>query len=40
MAERDYDICAHGTIGNRAFTDYGKGVLAERWFLEPFSRDD
>ena len=40
MAERDYDICAHGTIGNRAFTDYGKGVLAERWFLEPFGRDD
>lgn len=40
MAERDYDICAHGMIGNRAFTDYGKGVLAERWFLEPFSRDD
>ena len=40
MAERDYDICAHGTIGNRAFTDYGKGVLAERWFLEPFSQDD
>ena len=40
MAERDYDICAHGTIGNRTFTDYGKGVLAERWFLEPFSRDD
>ena len=32
MAERDYDICAHGTIGNRTFTDYGKGVLAERWF--------
>ena len=40
MAERDYDIRAHGTIGNRAFTDYGRGVLAERWFLEPFSRDD
>ena len=40
MAERDYDICAHGTIRNHAFTDYGKGVLAERWFLEPFSRDD
>ena len=40
MAGRDYDICAHGTIGNRAFTDYGKGALAERWFLEPFGRDD
>ena len=40
MAERDYDLCAHGETGHRAFTDYGKGVLAERWFLEPFSRDD
>lgn len=35
MAERDYDICAHGTIGNRTFTDYGKGVLAERWSSSP-----
>ena len=39
MAERDYDICAHGTIGNRAFTDYGKGVLAERYFLSEFGKD-
>ena len=40
MNERDYDLCAHGMIGNRAFTDYGKGVLAERYFLEEFGRDD
>lgn len=40
MAERDYDICAHGTIGNRAFTDYGKGVLAERYFLSAFGEDN
>ena len=40
MAERDYDICAHGTIGNRAFTDYGKGVLAERYFLSEFGSDN
>ena len=39
MAERDYDICAHGTIGNRTFTDYGKGVLAERYFLSEFGKD-
>ena len=40
MAERDYDICAHGMIGNRAFTDYGKGVLAERYFLSEFGSDN
>ena len=40
MAGRDYDLCAHGEIGNRAFTDYGKGVLAERWFLDEFGQDN
>ena len=40
MAERDYDLCAHGKIGNRAFTDYGKGVLAERYFLSEFGGDN
>ena len=40
MAERDYDLCAHGEIGNRAFTDYGKGVLAERYFLIEFGGDN
>ena len=40
MAERDYDLCAHGETGNRAFTDYGKGVLAERYFLSEFGSDN
>lgn len=40
MAERDYDLCAHGMIGNRSFTDYGKGVLAERYFLSEFGSDN
>ena len=40
MAERDYDLCAHGATGHRAFTDYGKGVLAERYFLRAFGEDD
>lgn len=40
MAERDYDLCAHGALGHYAFTDYGKGVLAERWFLDAFGQDD
>lgn len=34
MAERDYDITAHG-YGNVAFTDYGKRALAE-FFLDDF----
>lgn len=29
MAERDYDLDAHGNIANTAFTDYGKGVLED-----------
>ena len=40
MAERDYDLCAHGATGHRAFTDYGKGVLAERYFLRAFGEND
>ncbi len=39
MAERDYDITAHGTVGNGAFTDYGKELLAEE-FLDNFREDD
>ena len=29
MKERDYDIMAHGSLGNYAFTDYGKDKLAD-----------
>ncbi|MCR5576010.1 MAG: TPM domain-containing protein [Oscillospiraceae bacterium] len=39
MAERDYDICAHGDFGNYAFTDYGKGQLADT-FLDNFRAND
>ncbi len=39
MAERDYDLCAHGEIGNTAFTDYGKEVLADE-FIDNFRRND
>jgi len=39
MEERDYTLTAHGQTANAAFTDYGKGVLAEE-FLDDFSRDD
>ena len=39
MNDRDYDLCAHGDIGNTAFTDYGKEVLAEK-FKDNFRRDD
>ena len=39
MAERDYDLDAHGTFANAAFTDYGKRVLAED-FLDDFSEGD
>lgn len=35
MAERDYALIAHGSIGNGAFTDYGKDVLCEQ-FLDDF----
>ncbi len=39
MEERDYALIAHGSIGNRAFTDYGKDVLSEE-FLDDFRYDD
>lgn len=35
MKERDYDIMAHGDLGNYAFTDYGKSKLADS-FLDYF----
>ena len=39
MAERDFDICAHGDAAHTAFTDYGKEVLQEQ-FLDDFRRND
>ena len=39
MADRDYDLCAHGTDAHLAFTDYGKEQLAEV-FLDDFRYDD
>ncbi len=39
MAERDYDLCAHGELGHTAFTDYGKEVLADR-FTDDFRSND
>lgn len=36
MKERDYDIMAHGSLGNYAFTDYGKSKLADS-FLSYFA---
>ena len=39
MADRDYDLYAHGSFGNYAFTDYGKAQLAES-FLDNFRRSD
>ena len=39
MAERDYALIAHGSIGNSAFTDYGKELLSEE-FLDDFRYDD
>lgn len=38
MAERDYALIAHGNLGNRAFTDYGKELLCEE-FLDDFRYD-
>ena len=38
MSERDYDLDAHGSIANRAFTDYGKEQL-EQEFLDDFRYD-
>ena len=39
MADRDYDLAAHGTDAHLAFTDYGKEQLAEE-FLDDFRYDD
>ncbi len=39
MAGRDYDLAARGDTANRAFTDYGKGMLAGG-FLDNFRSDD
>lgn len=39
MDDRDYDILAHGDIGNYAFTDYGKDLLADS-FLDDFRESD
>lgn len=39
MTGRDYALIAHGSIGNAAFTDYGKDVLSET-FLDDFQYDD
>ena len=40
MADRDYTLIAHGDIGNSAFTDHGKDVLADEGFLPYFARND
>ena len=39
MSERDYDLDAHGSIGNDAFTDYGKEQLAQE-FIDDFRYDN
>lgn len=39
MAERDYALIAHGSIGNGAFTDYGKDVLSDA-FLDDFGDNE
>ena len=39
MRERDYCLLAHGDLGNAAFTDYGKDVLAEI-FLDDLGLDN
>ena len=39
MSERDYDLDAHGSIGNYAFTDYGKKTLANE-FIDDFRYDN
>ena len=39
MKERDYDIMAHGSQGNYAFTDYGKSKLADS-FLDYFAEGE
>ena len=39
MAERDYDIDAHGSFAHYAFTDYGKTTISDR-FLDNFREND
>ena len=39
MAERDYDLCAFGDWAHYAFTEYGKGELADE-FLDNFRNND
>lgn len=39
MADRDFELTAHGEIGNAAFTDYGKYLLQDE-FLDNFREDD
>ena len=39
MADRDYDLYAHGDFGNYAFTDYGKDQLASS-MLDNFRAND
>ena len=39
MAERDFDLEAHGDLGNAAFTDYGKYIMHDE-FLDNFREDD
>ena len=39
LVNREYDLAAHGSKANRAFTDYGKQLLAES-FLDDFGSDD
>ena len=39
MAERDYDIDAHGSFAHYAFTDYGKTTISDE-FLDNFRRND
>ena len=39
MAERDFDLTAHGDTANAAFTDYGKYIMQDE-FLDNFREDD
>lgn len=39
MAERDYDIDAHGSFAHYAFTDYGKTTISDE-FLDNFREND
>ena len=39
MAERDYDIDAHGEFAHYAFTDFGKTTISDE-FLDNFREDD